>query len=807
MYYAIFLFMSQRSYLFILKTGIFLSLISALLVFSKFVFPFISSKQIYFNILVEILCVFWLAFIIKYPNWNPFGKAQGRPKRFLVTYGLIAYFSAILLSCFFSVDFNLSFWGDIERMLGFFHVFHFLILYFIIITVFKEWKEWKMFFIVSIATATLVCLYGIFNQKHDSTIGNLAYVAAFFIFNIYFSLILFAKEKSKFKWFYFVPIAIMGYGFFKASISGAFVGLGFSFLILGLFYAFLGKNEKIKIGTSFLLIIFFLLISGFLVGRDSEFVQNQSWLKPVREISLEKNTFQTRLISWQAAWQNFGENPILGTGFGNYAMVFDKHFSSEFYDYAYYETYFDRAHNNIVEIVATTGIVGLATYLFIFGAVFYYLIKGYRRKKINLHDFVLVSCLIIAYFVQNLAVFDSLVTYVALMITLGYVYWLSSDFKEVDENEDRINNWNLAGLGGILLLALAVLPYKNDGLNGFLLFTVAVYAIALFFSYRSKKDKEKNKIEGDSKEKAVWVVGGIIALFVVWQYNILPAKMMAKTIESQVACKQGDLWNCYQLEKEAMSYNTILDRDARISYIKSVANIANVGPAIRKYGEKAPEIFEYAVELGEKNIAYNPQDSLSQQLLSQAYLATASAYAEDDEKFSYYTARALEAINDSIAASPGRATIYFTKARLHALRGEEESALETAKYAVGLNSNYAEGHCSLAQVYSTFNHPEKALASMNKCVDLGGLRSANSTQFLDSLVNYYMENKDNERLLKVFVRYSQVNPKNVQVWINLANLYQEDGQRSKAIQAAKKAAQLDPSLKDVVEGFISEMEK
>src|SRR6056297_633757 len=160
--------MPQKAYLWILRVGIGLSFLSVFFVYTEFLFPYITSKQIYFNVVVEILVVFWLAFIIKYPNWNPFKirtkqgffhkildkinifaylrhrkhpveeGAQETVKKYIgsgITFGLIAYFLAMLLTSLTSVDFNLSFWGDIERMLGFFHVAHFLFLYFIIITV------------------------------------------------------------------------------------------------------------------------------------------------------------------------------------------------------------------------------------------------------------------------------------------------------------------------------------------------------------------------------------------------------------------------------------------------------------------------------------------------------------------------------------------------------------------------------------------------------------------------------------------------------------------------------------------------
>jgi FtsH-binding integral membrane protein len=127
--------MSPKTYLRILQGGIALSLLAILFVFKELLFPYITSKQLPFNIIMEFLFVIWLVFIMRYPKY--------RPKKNLITYGLIAYFLAILASCVVSVDFNLSFWGDAERMLGFFHLAHFLVFYLVIITAFRNWKDWQ----------------------------------------------------------------------------------------------------------------------------------------------------------------------------------------------------------------------------------------------------------------------------------------------------------------------------------------------------------------------------------------------------------------------------------------------------------------------------------------------------------------------------------------------------------------------------------------------------------------------------------------------------------------------------------------
>jgi len=171
--------MSSKFYLRLLQIGVIVSLFFVLLVSPKVLFPFIVSKQIPFNILMEFLLVFWLLFIWRYPAY--------RPKPNLLVYSLIAYLVVILISTFTGVDFNLSFWGDAERMLGFFHIFHFLILFIIIITVFKEKKEWQALFLSSVVAATIISLIGLFGANSYSRIGNTAYVSGYLIFNLFFA--------------------------------------------------------------------------------------------------------------------------------------------------------------------------------------------------------------------------------------------------------------------------------------------------------------------------------------------------------------------------------------------------------------------------------------------------------------------------------------------------------------------------------------------------------------------------------------------------------------------------------------------
>ncbi len=146
-----------------------------------------------------------------------------------------------------SVDFNLSFWGDAERMLGFFHLAHFLVFYLVIITAFRSWKDWQNFFGFSIAIAVLVSLTGLLGKNPYGTIGNTAYVSGYLIFNLYFVILLFFRSNNKkSRWFLLLPFLIMLFEFWKMKTSGAIIGLGASFLLLFLLLGLTHVNKKIR---------------------------------------------------------------------------------------------------------------------------------------------------------------------------------------------------------------------------------------------------------------------------------------------------------------------------------------------------------------------------------------------------------------------------------------------------------------------------------------------------------------------------------------------------------------------------------
>lgn len=736
--------MSQKIYKYILQGGVYLSLISVFLVNKNLLFPYITSKQIFFNIVIEILMIFWIAMIVKYPNW--------RPKKNYITFGLIAFFASVVITSFTGVDFNLSFWGDVERMLGAFHLLHFFVFYLIIITVFRSWDDWKIFFHINIIFAIFVALKGLSGDLPYSTLGNDAYAAAYQIFSAYFAILLFSKEKSWVIKSMYVPlIMLFVYHLVKTSVAGSYVGFFIGILLMIFLYGVMHKDKKIKIGTILLVTFSVVFVSYFfLIQKDNFITRNNRFAKQItNELSLEKSTFQTRLISWRAAFKDFPSHPLMGTGYGNFAITFDKYFDAHFYDENRGGTYFDRAHNNLIDILSNMGILGLITYLSIFVALGYYLLVGYRTDKLDKNEFIIIISLVTAYFIQNLAVFDAMVTYMAFMMVLGYVY-----FKYQGEEELII-----------------------------------------------QKDEEF-----DNKEIIALIVSSLVLLSILYQYNYVPYKMLKLTIDAQRINSSEGLIPAVDKYREALSYDSVLDRDSRTSLLRLLISDGGQLESF-KDKDKAVEALDFIIKQAEINVAYNKSDSMNQMLLAQAYNKAASFYRNNQSKYEYYINLAIEAIDKSIVASPERVPIYFQKAQIYITSGQKDRAIETLHYAYSLNENYYDSACSLAKAYFYYQDETNGYEYMNQCLDKGGVSLLGPADYIKALINHYAQGEDFDRVLTLYKRLVQLDPKDSTAWINLAKLYEHKGDIDKAIEAATQAGNIDPKIKESADQFIKGISK
>jgi O-antigen ligase/tetratricopeptide (TPR) repeat protein len=809
--------MSQKVYLWILKTGVVLSFICVFFVFRNFLFPYITSKQISFNVLVEVLFVFWLAFIIKFPQWNPFkGFTKTWPVRLfvkekkplivevpqvteinnknykknnivepekipainnkdsqLITFGMIAFFSVILISCFTGVDFHMSFWSNAERMLGVFHILHFFVLFLIAVTVFRDWNDWKIAFFGLLLAAVGVSFGSMpAGSEAYSYLGNSLYTAIFMIFAFFFSLILFFHKEGSdnkkgypvLRWFYFLALPFLYFQFAKVNKAGDTVGLLMGVAAFVFLFGVISKRRALRIASWIVALSVVGLIVSALVFHANPIIANNRFLS---RINTNRATFQTRLLSWESGVKDFHNHVWLGTGFGNYAIIFDKYFQAKFYDYTKTETYFDRAHNNVVDLTSTTGVLGILAYLSILAAAGVYLIRIYRRGRIKPIEFCLLCALLVAYFVQNLDVFDSFVSYMCLMITLGYIHWLANT------TEDAGNTRALIAIGGD---------------KGF-----------------------------PDREIFALIAGGLVSTFLIYNYAILPVRTYVGVIEGQGAFGAGQIVTGAEIYKEALANNTPLDRDSRSMLERAVVQYAWDVSKLNQ--ADAANVINLAIEYGLKDLAYNPADSMAQMQIAQLYdvgykiINDPTVHAADGQA-------SIDHINKAIDASPQRIPVYFLKAQMLIGQDKIDEAITTLETAAKISSTFYDTNCQLAQVYlikqnelsqdkaaaaTVAAEGAKAWPQMDICLANGGVSNLVISEVIKESINHYgaANNVDNViALLEQLVQYES----SVEDYKNLAQLYVQKGEIDKAISAYEKISTIDPSLKKDVDSTVKKLQ-
>lgn len=394
-------------------------------------FPFISGKAYVFRALVALALFFWIWLLLK--DQDSKIKIQGIFKNILVI-AIVAFFLAQVVASFFGVDPVYSLFSSIERADGALQ-YGFWALYFLMfLSVFREKQDWKLFFAVFTVVALALSGYSWFNHEAQTQLygvfGNPAYFAAFLIFAIGFSLVAFER-----KLFYPGPVHYAfgaAAGFFVLTliftqVRGVYVGLAGGVLLFSLLaILFLRKENKKLVFLSGVILLMGLSALGVLfVAKDTEYVQSTRLLYRITEVTeiWEQGSTRERLLNWNIALKAFKERPLFGYGPENYGSA-----ANRYYDYriGVGEPWFDRAHNQLLDTLATGGIVVFSAYLFWLGIATLFILKIAKKQKIL--GFLLVS-VFFAYFLQSLFLFDLIAVYFGLFPFLAFLIYQSYELR------------------------------------------------------------------------------------------------------------------------------------------------------------------------------------------------------------------------------------------------------------------------------------------------------------------------------------------------------------------------------------------
>jgi O-antigen ligase len=273
---------------------------------------------------------------------------------------VILLLAVAIIGSLFGTDFHKSITGNYYRGDGLITLFHFLTLFFIVI-LFSE-RSWIKDFITVVSFSSLVLSFisltewlgnmsgswvtGMWDGGFGNLFGNPNFLAGFLIVTL--PLVAYLGDQvnnMKFKYVRFGGLFLQIIGIL---LTGAWVGY-FGILLFISGWTFV-KFKKIRA----------MIIAGGLINFGVLVFMFWNYQKSlVTPTSINPESRQRIVMKAVLAMRN---RPLLGYGWAN----FDKAFESV--DYPIHmdrDVYVDKAHSSIVEVLTSTGILGLFIYLFI----------------------------------------------------------------------------------------------------------------------------------------------------------------------------------------------------------------------------------------------------------------------------------------------------------------------------------------------------------------------------------------------------------------------------------------------------------
>ncbi|OGY64235.1 MAG: hypothetical protein A3I24_02645 [Candidatus Harrisonbacteria bacterium RIFCSPLOWO2_02_FULL_41_13b] len=458
----------KNYYLWAIKALIFVIPFLSLWIATSMYFPYITGRNFVFRILVELAIVLWVGLVMIDKSY--------RPKPSSIFTAVFIFILIVGLADMLGVNPIKSFWSNYERMEGYLTFLHLGAYFLILTTVFKR-KDWLVFFNIFAIASILVGFWGVLQKlglkeaiqgggvRIDGTIGNPTYLAAYLLLaTTLFFILFFNAQKRWQKYLYLAGIVFNLIIIYFSATRGVVLALLVAFfLFLILYLAIFRGSEAEKQYRKWALILLALIVilpSIFWLIKDQSWVQENEVLSRFADISLTEKTTRSRFLMWNLSWQAVKERPILGWGQENYIQVFSKYYDPRLYDQ---EPWFDRAHNIIFDWLINAGALGLAAYLSIFGALFVTIARVLKRSLISKKEGLILIVAPIAYFVQNIFVFDNINTYIIFFTLLAYVN--SVQQNEIAQSGNlAIQSGNSAFIGIpaiFLAMMLAVIYFVN----------------------------------------------------------------------------------------------------------------------------------------------------------------------------------------------------------------------------------------------------------------------------------------------------------------------------------------------------------
>ena len=621
---------------------------------------------------------------------------------------LFLFLVANIASTIFSIDQHTSIWGYYSRSNGgLLSLISYLLLYFAFTSNINKDQSIKLLKI-GVFSATLIAIWGIFEHfgvspscvilrqefnatcwvqdvqaRVFATLGQPNWLAAYLAMLIFpcIYFILTAPNTKQLFTFYFLLITL--YMAFTFTYSrGGFLGFLTGMLVFSSFW--LVQNRNILLLKRFwsrplLLILFTFLLINLLFGSAltrfnlSQLLPQQTQSTPGVESSntpgvggtqLESGGGESgkiRLIVWRGALDIFKAYPFFGSGVETFAYSY-YHFRPVSHNLvSEWDFLYNKAHNEFLNYLATTGIVGFGTYMLVIGVF-------------------IVWCIRHCFIIPSKARDDKLLI---LAILASYISYLVQNFF------------------GFSVVIIAIF---------FFLFP----AIAFVATSSTKKQSEPKLISyliSHISYRSVYIKALQLVVLLVTCYLLISLARfwIADTLfaSGQRELELNNPGRAYNLLTDAISINKLEPYyRSELGYAAAAASLAleDVDATL------SAELKNEAVSKTEKVLKESPKNVSFWRTAVRAYFELSS-----DEAFIQKT---LESLDQAILLAPTDPKLLYNKAVILGEVNRNQEAIKALQKAINLKPNYRDAFYALALFQFDAKNTEDAVIKMNKVLSI-----------------------------------------------------------------------------------------
>jgi len=378
-----------------------------------------------------------------------------------------------------------------------------------------------------------------------------------------------------------------------------------------------------------------------------------------------------RLIVWQGALEIFKQNPIFGTGTETFAFAYykvkpKKHNLTSEWDYLY-----NKAHNEYLNYLSTTGMLGFGSYMALIIYFLYYAIKTLLNYKhpFEIGNYLLALALLSAYIsilISNFFGFSVVIINIFFFLIPLFFYLLINKngqnssvvefqteeklspklaMKRFIQEKKRLAEQEKVGSGKIIIISIAFL------LTIYLEYHLTLYWLA-----------DKNYAVGTNLDK----IGEYAQAY--------------KPLSDAVKLRPGE----YTYKDEMSS------------------NLAALAVYLHQQNEStnAAILADRAKKLSDEVIEKNPNNVVFAKTRTRVYYSLSEI---DKDNFP----KAIEALEKAKDLAPTDVKIIYNLALFYDQLGNKEKAIDLLKETTNLKPNYKDAYYALGILYTQMHRQEE----------------------------------------------------------------------------------------------------